>query len=119
MPFLTRLHTVDDGRGQWRLTRPLQYASRRYGQIITADAGFITDYSSVPRLPFIFAATGDTGHKAAVIHDYLYRHGAPQWARKQADLIFKDALLETEPRWRAWSMYAGVRALGWRYWHGA
>ncbi|GAA0586621.1 DUF1353 domain-containing protein [Halomonas salifodinae] len=119
MPFLTNLHTVAHGPGQWRLARDLIYSSARYGQLIEAPSGFVTDYASVPRLPFVFVLTGDTGHRAAVIHDYLYRHGAPQWSRRQADQIFRDALLESEPRWRAWIMWAGVRVGGWRAWHGA
>ena len=119
MPFLSNLHTVAHDRGEWRLTRPLTYSSVRYGQAIEAPAGFITDYASVPRLPVVFAMTGDRGHKAAVIHDWLYRHGAPHWSRAQADQIFRDALLESEPSWRAWVMWAGVRGGGWRAWRGA
>lgn len=120
MPFLTELHTVAAAvSGEWRLTRPLIYSSRRYGQVIEAHAGFVTDYASVPRLPLVYALVGDTGHREAVIHDYLYRHGAPTWTRRQADQIFRDALLEHEPAWRAWLMWAGVRLGGRRAWRGA
>jgi hypothetical protein len=115
MPYLTRLHTVDHDDG-WELTQPLIYSSRRYGQTIITPIGFVSDYASVPRIPIVFALTGDTGHKAAVTHDDLYRSKHARFTRHQADMIFREALMETEPPWRAWVMWAGVRAWGWMAW---
>lgn len=116
--FLNELYTVNTGRNRWVLTEPLSFVSMRFDMMVCAPKGFVTDYASVPRIPFVFAATGNTGHKAAVIHDYLYTDGKKNgWSRKAADLVFYDALLETEPQWRAALMYAGVRVGGWRPWH--
>ena len=40
---------------------------------ITVPTGFLTDFASVPRMPFVFLLFGDVAHEAAVIHDYLYK----------------------------------------------
>lgn len=116
MPFLATLQSELQPDGRWELLQPLPFWSRRYGQLITADTGFVMDYASVPRIPFVFAALGNAGHLAATIHDEIYKNGHGVWTRAQADRIFLDALLETESRWRAYAMYAGVRAGGWRAW---
>ena len=74
----------------------------------------MTDFASVPRIPLVFSVFGDRAHEAATIHDYLYdtKHN-----RKQADLIFRQALFEDPfiPNWKAHAMYAAVRAWGWKY----
>jgi len=40
---------------------------------VTVPAGFYTDWASVPRLPWVYMKYGNTGHEAALVHDYLYR----------------------------------------------
>lgn len=104
-----------DQRGTWKLLAPLVYSSDLAGRIITVPAGFLTDFASVPRLPVAFLLTGDTGHAAAVIHDYLYT--THQVDRATADGVFKEALRAgDEPGWRAWLMWLGVRVGGGRPW---
>lgn len=112
MPFLTSLETTKASNNQWKLLKPLTYDY--LGTHITAPAGFVTDFASVPRIPLVFSVFGDRAHEAATIHDYLYsiKHN-----RKQADSVFKQALLEDPyiSDWKAQAMYIAVRAWGWKY----
>lgn len=111
MPFIGHLSVERLESGEWVLLAPLEYASKRHGMTVTVPQGFTTDFASVPRLPFAYALFGDRGHKAAVIHDYLY--ATKSVSRSVADSIFKEALSEIEPGWRAWAMWLGVRIGGW------
>lgn len=88
---------------------------------ITAPKGFDTDLASVPRAGWMFIAPFDVA-RAAVIHDVLYkaiREGDSEMKselRKAADLVFKDAMAQSEPvvaPWKCWSAWAAVRAFGW------
>jgi len=114
--YLTELRTkiLDDGK--WKIVNPLVYGSDMVGFIVVPE-GFITDFASVPRIPIIYAMVGNCSHRAAVIHDYLYRIGAePDVTRKIADDVFYEAMgVKNIPRWRKWMMWAGVRIGG----HGA
>lgn len=83
---------------------------------ITVHSGFYTDLASVPRLPIVYLAVGGTGHKAAILHDYLYVY--KPCSRKQADEIFRDALIASGvSKWHAQAMYWGVRIGGGSYWN--
>jgi hypothetical protein len=100
-----------DKRGTWRLLAPLVYASDILGRSITVPTGFITDFASVPRLPVAYLLTANTGHEAAVIHDWLYT--THEHFRRVADAIFEEALIAGgEPRWRSSLMWLGVRVGG-------
>ncbi len=107
--------TSTDKRGTWTLLAPLEYVSDLLNAVITVPAGFVTDMASVPRIPIAFLLTADAGHEAAVIHDFAYTSHFCD--RATADDLFKEALLcGGEPGWRAWLMWAGVRAGGhWAY----
>lgn len=59
---------------EWELLEPLVYDAGRFG-VITAPAGFVCDFCSVPRVPLAFWICGDLGHGAGIIHDYIYRVG--------------------------------------------
>lgn len=128
----------------WRLLESLVYYSNSRGYVIVPK-GFVTDFATVPRLPFIFLLFGGRGDKQAVLHDYLYT--APHRTqpvdpkgnshglivdRSQADCIYRGSLtdeLKYDPdvfdnffiRYMiahgvSFSMWAGVRAIGWRFW---
>lgn len=56
------------------------------GRIITVPQGFVTDFVS-------FEALKDVGHRAAVVHDYLYC--CANVTRKTADEVLKEALTST------------------------
>lgn len=112
--YLTKLNVSILDNGTWKLDAPLVFKSDLVGKI-TVPEGFKTDYASVPRIPIIYAMVGNCSHRAAVIHDYLYRKGAiPTVSQKVADQIFREAMLvKGVPWWRRWIMWAGVRIGGW------
>ena len=96
------------GRGFWMIREPFQYYSDILGGMITVEPGFITDFASVPRFPFIYDLLGDTAHKPAVIHDYLYHHHEI-CSMHMANDIFREACIEEGiPRWRLSLLWAGV-----------
>ena len=114
MPFLRSLkveHLGSDdaqffGEGEWRLLEDVDYADKD-NNMWHVPAGFCTDFASVPRLPFAYWLTGGTGHRAAVVHDYLCRTG---FERKRADALFHEMLRSTGVNpCRSWAMWAGVR----------
>lgn len=79
--------------------------------LLTVPAGFKTDFASVPRLPLSFLLTGDFGHKAAVVHDYLY---SLKVKRRWVDAVFEAGLRAEEvPWWRRKLMWGAVRSFGW------
>lgn len=106
----------EDKRGTWKLLAPLVFKSKILGKTITVPDGFVTDFASVPRLPVAYLLTGDYGHEAAVVHDWLYSAQAVDGehvTRKQADAVFREALTNGgEPDWRTWLMWMGVRIGG-------
>lgn len=78
---------------------------------IVAPKGFVTDFASVPRVPFVYEAFGDRAHREAVIHDYLYQTNAVP--RRVADAIFLEAMkARGKPAWIRWGMWLGVRLGG-------
>lgn len=98
------------GRSTWRLQTDLAYLSELYGMIVV-EAGFETDFASVPRVPIAYWLTGGTADASAVIHDYLVRRHYPlckiSW-RAAAD-VFREAMKhEGVPAWRRWLMYQAV-----------
>lgn len=107
---------VDEQAGTDRLLAPLVYCSDLCHALVIVPAGFVTDYASVPRLPFAYMVVGGKGKRAAVIHDWLYSGGmVGTWRldRKQADQVFAEALEASGyGRVVVGLMYAGVRLGG-------
>lgn len=107
------LQEIDDRR--WRLVRELRFDSAILAARIVVPEEFVTDLSSVPRLPLAYWLAGDTGRKAAVVHDFLYDHRLGG-GRQIADDVFLEALrVEGVPAWRRALMWAAVRLFG--RWH--
>jgi hypothetical protein len=107
--FLTTLDVRYIDGQNWQLLAPLLVAIG--DSLIRVPNGFITDFASVPRIPLAFMLFGNIGHRAAVVHDYLYV--TAQVSRKQADEILRDLLREEGAgSLRASLMYAGVRVGG-------
>lgn len=114
--FLTELECelIPGSDDKWEVKAPLVYQSEvaifyllpTAGKI-TAPAGFVTDFASVPRVPVVYTLFGDRAHREAVIHDYLYQtHLVP---KAIADKVFKEAMAARGKGWFVrWGMYLGV-----------
>ena len=108
--FKTKLQVESHGK-HWKLLSPLVFESNLHGEIIV-PAGFYTDFSSVPRIPFVYAMFGNTSHSAAVIHDYLYS-GLYSISRKDADSVFLEAMESRgQSKWHRKVMWKAVRWFG-------
>lgn len=121
--FLTTLRTeamVDidfnplrnrDGRRLFSLISPLNYQSKLIPGILVVDAGFVTDYGSVPRLPVVYSILGEIAHEPYVIHDMMYSKAIV--AREVADRILAEALrVMGIPEWKCEVIYEGARIGG-------
>lgn len=116
MPFLTGLKVQYLTPQRWVLLEPLVYKRAEAGSgAITVPAGFTTDFASVPRMPVFYMLCGNTGHRAAVLHDYLY--STQVVSRKEADRLFREALREDGVSLPIrWIMWLGVRLGGGPAW---
>lgn len=104
-------------RGIWRLLGALIYKSDLLTSPIIVPSGFISDYVSIPRIPFIFDLLGDTSTEASVVHDWLYDLESNDTdSRKLADQILLEACTVTGiPFYIRYPIYAGVRLFGNQY----
>lgn len=95
------------------LTAVLSYWSDVTGSQEDVPIGFSSDYASVPRAPLVYELFGGDigGDPAAVLHDFLY--STRKYPRAKCDAVFHEALIACGvPAWKAWAMWAGVRAGG-------
>ena len=143
--FQSPLRVEKRGEREWVLLEPLIYQSNNVG-VIVVDAGFVTNFGSVPRLPFLYMLFGGVGDEAATLHDWLYRkehtrhssravyssavlndwkHNNRPVKRETADKVLRGVIIECLTRsglsvWRAkltaWAMWAGVRIGGASHW---
>ena len=129
--FKTKLRVEKESERCWKLLEPLVYESDTIGTIIV-DAGFETNFASVPRLPLMFWAFGGVGDEAATLHDWLYRKDHTQSTghervidRETADKVLRGVIIECltkdgtsrlKAKMIAWAMWAGVRIGGESYW---
>jgi len=99
------------GAQLWRLSDSFAYSSDVAELDIVVPKGFITDFASVPRLPFIYSSLGNIAHMPAVLHDYLYSTGLV--SRKVADQVLLEAMEVSGISWgKRKLIYAGVRVGG-------
>lgn len=113
--FLTTLRVEQINADDWLLTDPLVYWSELLDRQVVVPAGFVTDFASVPRMPFLYWFAGGQAEAAAVLHDWFYRTNTELPTRAQADALFYEAIVASGYwRIRAWAMWAGVRIGG--YW---
>lgn len=116
-PCVLKVTDDHDETGNWIVYKALVYCSDVCNNTIIVPRKFVTDLSSVPRLPILFALDGGKAVKAAVVHDYLYRSG--MYPRAMADAIFREAMEVSGVGWfRRWRFWAGVRLDGWRHYRG-
>ena len=110
--FLSELDTRyigDHDEDAFLLLAPYTYQSEVAGQTFVIPAGFITDFSSVPRIPLAYWLTGGKAKKASVVHDYLCETKIV--SREMADAVFLEIMEMTGvPEWRQKLMWVGVRA---------
>ena len=102
----------------WELESPLIYESDLAG-MITVPKGLYTDLASVPRVPLIYIAWGNRAHRAAVVHDYLYRIDAtPALSYSLCNAVFREAMEATGASFKIrWPMWCGVFLGGWTSYH--
>ena len=92
--------------GLWVLLYPLVFRSVKFGRIFHAPMGFVTDFASVPRIPFVYELAGNRIFKAAVIHDKALE----DMPRGDAALLFLEAMeAEGIPEYLRRGAYAAVR----------
>jgi hypothetical protein len=100
---------ADDDGTRWRLTEPLTYVGR--DERFVVDAGFSTDFASVPQVFTWLIPRYGRYTKAAILHDYLWgecRQHRFHWA--DADGILRRVMRELGvPFLRRWLMWAAVR----------
>lgn len=110
--FFTELQLTVLDDNSYRLTEDF-FVSLDCTETIKVPEGFKTDLASVPRLPVVYLAMGNTGHKAAVLHDWLYATNS--YKRAVCDCYFYHALRESGINYfQAQAMYMGVRIGGWQ-----
>jgi len=111
--FLTDLDVRSISDSTWELISDLRYESKLFKGIVVVPSGFVTDFSSVPRLPFIYYVAGGVANKPAVVHDFLYQKHFV--GKMKADRIFMEAMNQDKkiPVWKRWVMYSAVVAFGW------
>jgi len=129
--FQTALRVEKESERCWKLLEPLVYNSDTIG-LIVVDAGFVTNFASVPRLPFMYMLFGGVGDEAATLHDWLYRKEHTQSTgherqidRETADKVLRGVIIECltkdgksklKAKAIAWAMWAGVRLGGASHW---
>jgi hypothetical protein len=81
--------------------------------VIHVPHGFVTNFASVPRLPFAYLLVGGRGNRAAVVHDFLYEPPT-QHQRSWCDDVFYAGLcaIGEISGEAARAMYVGVRIGG-------
>jgi hypothetical protein len=128
--FDTFLDTRELGHDTFILLAPL------YVSILIGDEtyecvipeGFVTDFCSVPRVPFAYTLFGGKYNKTGTLHDALYSdwthirliHSTYRTelpiTRQLADQILYQSLIdEGSSKFTASSMYQGVNLFGYKY----
>lgn len=118
--FLTQLRVEKLAGDYWRTLAPFVahvtgIPARILGPIdndyVTVPEGYSTDFASVPRLPLTYLFAGNTAHRSALLHDWLYSQG--RMPRELCDLVFLEAMkAEGVSWWRRSLMYRAVRLAG-------
>lgn len=82
-----------------------------WGADIRVPEGSDSDGASVPRLLWRVFPPFGRYWRAALLHDYLYRHTF--MTKKVCDGIFYEAMLACKvPKIKAWTIYQGVNLFG-------
>jgi hypothetical protein len=128
--FGNKLSVMELAEGVWQLnTRFYCYVyepDRRIEVII--PQGYITDFCSVPRIPFAYLLYGGVGNRAGVLHDGLYSAWDRVMVRDMdlnlpyvVDRAWADEVLAAGLKacgvgaFKRGMMYSGVRMFGWQF----
>ena len=96
---------------EWIVYEEFGYNDERLDVTVIVPAGSTTDFASIPRAFWSILPPWGRYGWAAVIHDYLYRHGL--YTRAIADLIFLHAMEELHvAKWKRVTMFNAVRWFG-------
>lgn len=117
MSSFTEPLALEPSGSSWRTTRAFSYEIGREGSglAIHVAVGTLTDLGTIPRLLWPLLPPHEPALAAAfVLHDRLCAWAG--FSRRTAAAVFLEALLVLgAPRWRAWTMFAGVWAYAcWR-----
>lgn len=93
--FLTELDAkLKDDDKIWSLDSPLLYYSSLLDTLIMLPTAFLSDGSSVPRVPIIYYLYGNRAHREGFIHDYLFRKNSiPIVPFDIANKVFLEAMI--------------------------
>jgi hypothetical protein len=111
MTFLSRLkiQELDEEHRNWQLLGHLKYVGNQ--QTFKAPKGFITNFTSVPRIFWSIVSPWGRQMKAAIMHDYFYHTGVV--SRLDADKLFCRMMKELGVSWwKRQIMYRAVRLFG-------
>lgn len=104
--FVTPLRLRYVSADRWEVASPFKVFADPHIRVVVGT-GFLTDLTSVPRIPGLYAWLKARAVRSAVVHDWLWRVGFP---RADADRLFRRLVLaETDSHLLANAMYCGVR----------
>jgi hypothetical protein len=108
--------TVEADVWPYLLVTPLVYDSALLNRTLIVPVGFETDLASVPRPLWNILPPFGSYSSAAVVHDFLYKFNGV--TRQQADAVLNEAMqVQKVGHWTRWTIWAGVRAGGWKPWN--
>jgi len=96
---------------EWVVCEEFGYNDEQLDITVIVPSGSTTDFASIPRIFWSILPPWGRYGWAAVIHDYLYRHGL--YTRSIADLVFLHAMEELNvAKWKQVTMFNAVRWFG-------
>lgn len=117
-PLQVQSMALDGDDQRVMLLREFCWVSRKGKPSITIEAGYVTDYASIPRLMWRFVGHPAMFREESLPHDWLYsEYDKHTYTRAEADRFFREILEERgRPAWKCWAMWLGVRLGGWVPW---
>lgn len=113
--FVTPLQVEELTDNKWKLTS--SFLVTVDDKKFTVPVDFITDFASVPRLPFVYLMFGGIGNRPAVLHDFLYSLGGTIADKEFADLcLYHGIIADGDSKFKAWAMYKAVKTFGMSHW---
>lgn len=100
------------GKGEWKLTKPFVYNSKRFGKIVVPE-GFVINGASIPRFLWSIIGSPWSGRyaKGSGIHDWVYYDQT--FTRKECDEIFLEIMvLDKVPAWKRFVIFRALRIFG-------